>query len=79
MIVLLREKYSIQNAARYRELREYAQTIMRATQNANINVIKNHMLFIWNGLDFEFQRDISKSDVIIDYNRFLKSIDKRKY
>ena len=30
MIVLLREKYLMQDAARHRESREYAQTIMRA-------------------------------------------------
>ena len=36
----------MQDAVRYRESREYTQIIIRATQNANMNVIKNHMLFI---------------------------------
>ena len=36
----------MQNATRYRKSREYTQIIMRTTQNANINIIKNHMLLI---------------------------------
>lgn len=79
MTVLLREKYSMQDASRHREPREYAQTIMRAAQNADMGVMKDHMLLIWNGLDTEFQRDIPEPDANTDYNRFLESLDKRKY
>ena len=79
MAVLLREKYSMQDAARRREPREYAQVIMRAAQNADMGVMKDHMLLIWNGLDTEFQRDIPEPDAATDYNRFLESLDKRKY
>ena len=79
MTVLLREKYSMQDAARHREPREYAQTIMRAAQNADMGTMKDHMLLIWNDLDSEFQRDIPKPEAVIDYNRFLKSLNKRKY
>ena len=52
---------------------------MRVAQNADMGVMKDHMLLIWNNLDTEFQRDIPEPDVIIDYNRFLELIDKRKY
>ena len=79
MAVLLREKYSMQDAARHREPREYAQTLMRAAQNADMGVMKDHMLLIWNGLDTEFQRDIPEPEAATDYNRFLESLDKRKY
>ena len=79
MAVLLREKYSMQDAARRREPREYAQVIMRAAQNADMGVMKDHILLIWNGLDTEFQRDIPEPDAATDYNRFLESLDKRKY
>lgn len=79
MSVLLREKYSMQDASRHREPREYAQTIMRAAQNADMGVMKDHILLIWNGLDTEFQRDIPEPDANSDYNRFLESLDKRKY
>ena len=79
MTVLLREKYSMQDAARHREPREYAQTMLRAAQNADMGIMKDHMLLIWNGLDMEFQRDIPEPDGSTDYNRFLESLDKRKY
>ena len=79
MTVLLREKYTVQDAARHREPREYAQTMLRAAQNADMGVMKDHMLLIWNGLDLEFQRDIPEPDGTTDYNRFLESLDKRKY
>lgn len=79
MSVLLREKYSMQDAARHREPREFAQTIMRAAQNADMGVMKDHILLIWNGLDTEFQRDIPEPDTNTDYNKFLESLDKRKY
>ena len=79
MIVLLREKYSMQDTIRHREPREYAQIIMRATQNTDMGIIKDHMLLIWNGLNFEFQRDISEPKAVTNYNRFLKSLNKRKY
>lgn len=79
MATLLRERYSMQDAARRREPREYAQTIMRAAQNADMGVMKDHMLLIWNGLDTEFQRDIPEPDATTDYNQFLESLDKRKY
>lgn len=78
MSVLLREKYSMQDAARHREPREYAQMIMRAAQNAEMGTAKDHILLIWNGLDSEFQRDIPEPEGN-DYNRFLDSLDKRKY
>ena len=79
MSVLLRERYSMQDAARHREPREYAQTIMRAAQNADMGVRKDHILLIWNGLDSEFQRDIPEPDATTDYDRFLEALDKRKY
>ena len=46
MSVLLREKYSMQDTTRYRESREYTQIIIRAAQNADISVIKDHLLLI---------------------------------
>ena len=79
MSILLREKYSLQDASRRREPREFAQTILRAGQTAELGTIKDHMLLIWNGLDFEFQRDIPEPDSRTDYNHFLESLDRRKY
>ena len=79
MTTVLREKYTLQDAARHREPREYAQLILRAAQNAELGTLKDHMLLIWNGLDMEFQRDIPEPDAKTDYNRFLESLDYRKY
>ena len=52
---------------------------MRVAQNADMRVMKDYMLLIQNNLDTKFQRDILELDAITNYNRFLKSINKRKY
>ena len=79
MTAVLREKYTLQDAARHREPREYAQLILRSAQNAELGTMKDHILLIWNGLDLEFQRDIPEPAGDTDYNRFLESLDARKY
>ena len=52
---------------------------MRAIQNTDMKIMKDHMLLIWNNLNFEFQRDILEPKTVTNYNRFLKSLNKRKY
>ena len=69
----------MQDATRHRESKEYTQIIMRVAQNTDIRIIKDYILLIWNNLNTKFQRDISELDIITNYNRFLESINKRKY
>ena len=79
MAVVLREKYSLQDAARHREPREYAQTVIRAAKTAELGGTPDHLLLIWNGLDLEFQRDIDEPTQATTQNSFLQELDKRKH
>ena len=45
----------------------------------NIDIIKDYILLIQNSLDSKFQYNISKLDKSINYNKFLESLNKRKY
>ena len=76
---LLHEKYTLQDAAKRREPREYAQAMVKAAQNAEMGTTKDHILMVWQNLDMEFQRDIPEPGQEIDYNAFLESIDRRKH
>ena len=76
---LLRERYTIQDASRKREPREYAQVIVKAAQNAEIGTLKDHVMIVWQNLDMEFQRDIPEPGHDVDLDAFLKSLDSRKY
>ena len=44
--VLLREKYSLQDTSRRREPREYTQVVLRAAQDTDIDMMKDHILLI---------------------------------
>lgn len=79
MAVILKERYSMSDAARQREPREYAQTILRAAKTAELGDTADHLLVIWNGLELEFQRDIDEPTKQTSLNTFLQSLDKRKH
>ena len=60
---LLKEKYTINDAVRHREPREYAMAIVRAAKVAKLDAVHNQLDIIWNGLDVEFQSDIDSPDI----------------
>ena len=76
---LLKEKYTIGDALRHREPREYAIAIVRAAKVAKLEVVYNQLDIIWNGLDVEFQSDIDPPEVTTTLNQFLTAIDRRKH
>ena len=51
---LVKERYSINDAVRHREPREYTMTIIRAAKVAKLSEVHNQLDIIWNGLDVEF-------------------------
>jgi len=79
MAQLLKEKYTINDATRHREPREYAMTIVRAAKVAKLDTVHNQLDIIWNGLDVEFQSDIEPPDVNATLNQFLSAMDRRKH
>ena len=78
MAILVKERYTLHDAMRHREPREYAMTIIRAAKVAKLGDIPNQLDVIWNGLDVEFQSDIDPPTAQTTLNQFLTSIDLRK-
>ena len=52
--IIIRERYTLNNAMRYREPREYTMVIIRAAQIAKLSNVHNQLDIIWNSLDIEF-------------------------
>ena len=75
---IIRERYILNDAMRYREPREYTMVIIRAAQIAKLGDVYNQLDIIWNSLDIEFQSDIDSPTVQTTLNQFLTSIDIRK-
>ena len=63
MAQLLKEKYTINDATRHREPREYAITIVYAAKVVKVDLVHNQLDIIWNGLDVKFQSDIDPPNV----------------
>lgn len=78
MAIIVKERYSLNDAARRREPREYAMTIIRAAKIAKLGDVHNQLDVIWNGLDVEFQSDIDAPTEATTLNQFLASMDVRK-
>jgi hypothetical protein len=54
MITITRERYTLDDARRRRESREYADIIMRATKSAELNSESHQIMLIYNDLNLEF-------------------------
>ena len=53
MSQLLKEKYTINDALRYREPRKFAMSVVRTAKIAKLDVVHNQLEIIWNGLDVD--------------------------
>ena len=78
MATIVKERYSLNDAMRHREPCEYAMTIIRAAKVAKLGDVHNQLDIIWNGLDVEFQSDISPPTEATTLNQFLAVMDVRK-
>ena len=76
---VLKERYTFRDAAAQREPREYAQRILRSAKDAGLTSIRNLVDIIYNGIDLELRKDVSKPDDATTINSFLKSIDSCKH
>ena len=79
MAAVMKERYTFNDAARYRKPREYVQTVIRAVKTAELNETSDHLLIVWNGSDVEFQKHIEKPNKISTLIAFFRSFDKRKH
>jgi hypothetical protein len=71
---LLKKRYTLTNAERNRESREYAQKIIKWVKFAKMTSTFNQLNIVYNEIDAELQRDLKKSSkdtTIDDYFQFL--------
>ena len=54
MVAVMKERYTLNDAAKHREPRKYVQTVIRAAKTAELSETSDYLLIIWNGLDVEF-------------------------
>jgi hypothetical protein len=78
MTTIIRERYTMNDARRRREPREYASVIMRAARSAELESDAHQVMMIYNDLDLEFQRNIPLPGLITDIQNFLQSLNDKK-
>ena len=77
MSTINRERYTMEDARRRREPSEYAHTISKAAKSTAMNTY-SQLWFIYNGLDTEFQRDVTKPTEHTDMDAFLQEMEESK-
>ena len=79
IVTILRERYTMNDARRRRKFRKYAFIILRAAKSTDMKFVTNQIAIIYNELDFEFQRDLIRSENISSLDTFLREIDDFKH
>ena len=74
---LQRERYTISNARQQKNPRLFAQNIFRYAKIAKMNFIYNQISIVWNNLNVEFRRDISKPNAHITIRSFLDQLNSK--
>ena len=78
MAIVACERYTLDDARRRREPRKYASTILHAAQAALLGDTFQHLNIIYNGLYFEFQRDLVLPATTTKLESFLQEMDDHK-
>ncbi|KAM0795128.1 hypothetical protein BDR22DRAFT_872332 [Usnea florida] len=66
---VLRERYTMRDAAARREPREYAQKILRSAKDAGMTLVKNQVEIIYSGIDLELRRSDAKNPTMMMLRR----------
>ena len=75
--VVLRERYTIRNAATHREPHEYAQRILQFAKDARFTDLRNQLDI--NGIDADLRRDIRRPKDSTRLDEFMSDLDEFKY
>lgn len=78
MMVITNEKYTIDDARKRREPREYSAKIMRAARDAELSTSLNILFLVHNGMDAEFQRDLPLPTATTLIDEFLQIMEEKK-
>jgi hypothetical protein len=72
MIIITREKYILKDARQRRESQECAKMITRAVKSAKLEFNAHVIMFIYNDLNAELQRNNSMLELFINMQNFLQ-------
>jgi hypothetical protein len=75
---LLKERYTLMNAERNRESREYVQKIIRWTKFTKMTSSFNQLNIVYNEIDAELKRDLKKSSKDITIDDYLQLLNDYK-
>lgn len=75
---LLKERYTMEDARRHRELREYAQKIIRWAKTAEMPSVFNQLNVIYNGVDVRLRRDLARPINTMSLDDYLQVMDSFK-
>jgi hypothetical protein len=78
MITITRERYTLKNARRCRESREYANVITRAIKSIKLESNAHVVMLIYNELNAKLQRNISMPELFTNIQNFLQCLDDKK-
>jgi hypothetical protein len=78
MIIIIRERYTMNDARRRRESREYVSVIMRIARSIELESKSHQVMMIYNDLNLIFQRNISMSTLTTQIQNFLQHVDDKK-
>ena len=74
---LVHARYTMEDARRQREPFEYAQIITRSAKSCNMTLF-SQLYVLYNGMDIELRRDLSKPDEDTDLDSFLQAMEDNK-
>ena len=78
MASIIKERYTLLDAWNRQEPREYAGIIIRAAKSAELGSVGHIIMLIYNGLDLEFQRDLTMPTLTTPLEQFLQEINDHK-
>jgi hypothetical protein len=78
MTKIIKKKYTMNDARKHCQLREYADVIIKASKSVELDSKKHLIMLIYNDLDLKFQRNISMSSLFIKLSNFLQFLDDKK-
>jgi hypothetical protein len=78
MIIIIKERYIMNNARRRRESREYVSVIMRTARSVELKSKSHQIMMIYNDLNLKFQSNISMSTLITQIQNFLQHLNDKK-
>ena len=73
--IILKERYTMNDARNRRKSREYVVKILRTIKSAELESMTNQIIIIFNDLDVEFRKNLTKSSNVLFMNFFLRKMN----